>query len=103
MKGIKARGNFTLSINWNEGKLSQAKIYSGNGGVCRISSLQPVKVVEIKSKPAQENNSNELNTSYGKPDYKKNETATLVELNVAKRYVIDFITEKGKTYTVVPL
>jgi alpha-L-fucosidase 2 len=103
VKGIKARGNFTLSINWNDGKLSQAKIYSGNGGVCRISSLQPVKVIEVKSKPAQGDNSNGLNTSYGKPDYKKSETATLVELNVAKRYVIDFITEKGKTYRVVPL
>ncbi|HEX7903905.1 MAG TPA: glycoside hydrolase family 95 protein [Chitinophagaceae bacterium] len=103
VKGIKARGNFTLTINWNDGKLSQAKIYSGNGGVCRISSLQPVKVVEVKSTAAQGNNSNGLNTSYGNPPYQKVATATLVELNVAKRYVIDFITEKGKTYTVVPL
>ena len=102
VKGIKARGNFTLTINWNDGKLSQAKIYSGNGGVCRISSLQPVKVVEVKSKPAQGNNSNGLNTAYGKPSYQKIETATLVELNIPKRYVIDFVTEKGKTYTVVP-
>jgi alpha-L-fucosidase 2 len=103
VKGIKARGNFTLSVNWNDGKLKQAKIYSGNGGVCRISSLQPVKVMEVKSKPAKGSNSNGLNTSFGKPAYTKNEAATLVELNVAKRYVIDFITEKGKTYTVVPL
>jgi alpha-L-fucosidase 2 len=103
VKGIKARGNFTLSVNWNDGKLKQAKIYSGNGGVCRISSLQPVKVMEVKSMPAKGSNSNGLNTSFGKPAYQKNEAATLVELNVAKRYVIDFITEKGKTYTVVPL
>lgn len=103
VKGIKARGNFTLTINWNDGKLTQAKIYSGNGGVCRISSLQPIKVIEVKSKPAKGDNGNGLNTSYGKPPYQKIETATLVELNVAKRYVIDFITEKGKTYTVVPL
>jgi alpha-L-fucosidase 2 len=55
VKGIKARGNFTLSINWKNGKLAQAKIYSGNGGVCRVSSLQPVKVIEVKSKPATGN------------------------------------------------
>ena len=103
VKGIKARGNFTVTINWKDGKLAQTKIYSGSGGVCRISSLQPVKVVEVKSKAAKGDNSNGLNTSYGKPLYKKNEAATLVELPVAKRYVIDFITEKGKTYTVVPL
>jgi alpha-L-fucosidase 2 len=103
VKGIKARGNFTLSINWKDGKLSQAKIYSANGGVCRISSLQPVKIVEVKSRPAQGDNSNSLNTVYGQPPYQKNQTATLAELPVAKRYVIDFVTEKGKTYTVVPL
>jgi alpha-L-fucosidase 2 len=103
VKGIKARGNFTVSINWKDGKLAQTKIYSGNGGVCRISSLQPMKVVEVKSKAAKGDNSNGLNTTYDKPLYKKSEAATLVELPVAKRYVIDFITEKGKTYTVVPL
>ena len=36
VKGIKARGNFTVDINWNDGKLTQAKIFSGNGGNCRI-------------------------------------------------------------------
>ena len=103
VKGIKARGNFTLSINWKNGKLAQAKIYSGNGGVCRVSSLQPVKVIEAKSKPATGNNLNSLNTVYGKPPYEKNENARLVELNIPKRYTIDFITEKGKIYTIVPL
>jgi alpha-L-fucosidase 2 len=103
VKGIKARGNFTVTINWKDGKLAQTKIYSGNGGVCRISSLQPIKVIEVKSNAAKGDNSNVLNTTYGKPLYKKSEAATLVELPVAKRYVIDFITEKGKTYTVVPL
>jgi alpha-L-fucosidase 2 len=103
IKGIKARGNFTLSINWKDGKLLQAKIYSGNGGMCRLSSLQPVRVAEVKSKPAEGDNRNELNTAYGKPFYKKNEKASLVELKISERYTIDFKTEKGKTYTVVPL
>jgi alpha-L-fucosidase 2 len=103
IKGIKARGNFIVTINWKEGKLSQAKIYSANGGTCRISTLQPVKVIEVRSTMAKGNNSNELNTSYGQVKYKKNEKATLVEVNIPKRYGLDFITEKGKTYTIVPL
>ena len=103
VKGIKARGNFTLTINWKNGKLTQAKIYSGNGGNCRVSSLHPIKVVEIKSKQADDMNLNELNSVYGKPPYQKSETAQLVELNIPKRYTIDFITEKGKTYSIVPL
>jgi len=103
VKGIKGRGNFTLTIDWNNGKLAKAIIYSGAGGSCRVSALQPVKVVEVRSTAANGDNSNKLNTIYGKPIFKKNEAATLVELNTAKRYVIDFMTEKGKTYTIVPL
>ncbi|MEO8404182.1 MAG: glycoside hydrolase family 95 protein [Chitinophagaceae bacterium] len=103
IKGIKARGNFRVSINWKENKLTSATIYSGNGGICRISSLQPVKVVETKSGTAKGVNSNPLNITYGKPPYQKNEKASLVELNVPVRYTIDFITVKGKTYTIVPL
>jgi alpha-L-fucosidase 2 len=103
VRGIKARGNFIVSISWENGRLTQAKIYSGNGGVCRISSLQPVKVIEVKSKTAQGNNPNRLNTVYGKPPYKKNEKVQLVELNITKHFIIDFITEKGKAYSIVPL
>ena len=103
IKGIKARGNFIVSINWNDSKIKQAKIYSANGGSCRVSSSQPIKVVEIKSKQASGINSNELNTQYGKPPYEKNVKAQLVGLNIPKHYTIDFITEKGKTYTIVPL
>jgi alpha-L-fucosidase 2 len=103
IKGIKARGNFTVAINWKDGKLSGAKIYSGSGGVCRISTLQRVKIIEVRSMPANGNNKNDLNTRYGKVQYEKNAKAELVELNIPKRYVIDFVTEKGKWYTVVPL
>ena len=103
IKGIKARGNFTLSINWNDGKLSRAKIVSVNGCNCRVSSLLPVKVLEVRSRPAEDFNQNELNTVYGEPPYQKSEKAKLVELNIPKRYTIDFATKKGKTYTIVPL
>ena len=103
VKGIKARGNFTLTINWRNGKLAQAKIHSANGGNCRVSSLQPIKVVETGSRPAAGTNLNELNTVYGEPPYVKSDKTRLVEIKIPKRYTIDFITERGKTYTIVPL
>jgi alpha-L-fucosidase 2 len=103
VKGIKARGNFTLSIQWKNGKLVKATIYSGNGGVCRVSSIDAVKVMETKSQPAKAANPNSLNASYGKTRYEKDSNAKLVELNIPQRKAIDFLTEKGKRYTIVPV
>jgi alpha-L-fucosidase 2 len=103
IQGIKARGNFTVAINWKDGKLLQAKIYSALGGNCRIKTFQPVKVIEVKSLQAAGENPNPLFTVYGKPPYQKNTKAKLQELNLKKEFVIDFETEKGKTYTIVAL
>ncbi|HET9430757.1 MAG TPA: glycoside hydrolase family 95 protein [Chitinophagaceae bacterium] len=103
VKGIKARGNFKVDIEWKDSKLIKAIIHSGSGGNCRIRSVHPVKVIVGKATPASGNNPNPLNTAYGKPPYKKNETAKLVDIKQEKEYSIDFITEKHKTYTIVPL
>jgi alpha-L-fucosidase 2 len=103
VSGIKARGNFTVSMEWKEGKLLKGKILSVIGGNCRIRTRQPVKIVEVKSHPAQSENKNLLNTIYGRPPYENLTHAKLQELNESKGYVIDIATEKGKTYTVIPL
>ena len=103
IKGIKARGNFTVAIDWKEGKLSKATITSVLGGPCRISAPYPVKVIEVVSKKSTGSNANELNTAYGQPPYEKEPKATLTELKLPERYSVDFVTEKGKTYTVVPV
>jgi alpha-L-fucosidase 2 len=103
IKGIKARGNFTIDMSWMNGKLTEGKIFSALGGNCRIRTLAPVKIIEAVSKTAVAENVNPLLTAYGKPEYKKNENAKLVELSYKKGYSIDFSTEKGKVYTIVPL
>ncbi|MEO8111137.1 MAG: glycoside hydrolase family 95-like protein, partial [Ginsengibacter sp.] len=103
IKGIKARGNFTVDISWKNGELFQSKIYSVLGGNCRIRTFQPVKVIEVKSMNTGSENPNPLNKVYGKPPYENNAKTKLPELNLEKEFVIDFKTEKGKTYTIVPL
>ena len=103
IQGIKARGNFTVSINWKGGKLLKATIYSALGGNCRIRTFEPVKVIEVKSVKAAGENPNPLFTVYGKPPYQKNTKAKLQELPLKKEFVIDFKTEKGKSYTLVAL
>ena len=103
INGIKARGNFTVDITWKNGKLVQSKIYSALGGNCRLRTYQPVRVLEVKSKSAEGQNPNPLNTIYGKPPFVNNSHVSLPDLSLKKEYVIDFKTEKGKTYTIVPL
>jgi alpha-L-fucosidase 2 len=103
IKGIKARGNFTVAINWQDGNLAKATVVSVLGGPCRISAPQPIKVIEVAEKEVTGGNGNKLNTSYGKPPYEKDQSAKLTALKIPERYTIDFVTEKGKTYTIVPL
>jgi alpha-L-fucosidase 2 len=103
IKGIKARGNFTVDIQWKNGKLVQSKIYSALGGNCRVKTYQPVKVVEVTSVDAKGENPNSLFTVFGRPSYEKNPNAQLQDLNLKKGYVIDFKTVKGKFYTITPL
>jgi alpha-L-fucosidase 2 len=50
IKGIKARGNFEVAINWANHKLTTATIRAEIGGVCKIRTTVPVKVAGIAVK-----------------------------------------------------
>jgi len=103
INGIKARGNFTVNIDWKNHQLSKAIIVSNLGGNCRLRTPIPVKVVEVSANKASGFNPNALN-SIGKPEaFQKNGNAKLLELATLKSYVIDFKTIKGATYTIIPL
>jgi len=51
IKGITAKGNFTVNIKWNDVKMIQTKIVSNNGGTCKIRSSEPfiIEKLNIKS------------------------------------------------------
>ena len=44
VSGLKARGNFEISINWTNGKIKQATIKSIAGKPCRIRTSQPITI-----------------------------------------------------------
>ncbi|MCW3087534.1 MAG: glycoside hydrolase family 95 protein, partial [Sediminibacterium sp.] len=46
VKGIKARGNFTVDITWKDGKLLSSRILSGIGGTCNLRTNERVKIIE---------------------------------------------------------
>ncbi|MBA4053173.1 MAG: hypothetical protein C0490_00530 [Marivirga sp.] len=102
ISGIRARGGFDVDLNWSDGKLVDASIVSILGGNCRIHSAVPVKVVETASREARGKNPNNLQRQSDSPEFKNNAHTELVPLSVERGYVIDFETEKGKRYTIVP-
>lgn len=101
IKGIKARGNYLLNIEWKNNRLVKATITANESGNCRIRTHAPAKVLEAKYTPAAGGNNNPLMLAYGVPEYKKSEKAALLQLDIPKEYVIEFKAEKGKTYTIV--
>ncbi|WP_114781897.1 glycoside hydrolase family 95 protein [Botryobacter ruber] len=101
IRGIKARGNFQVDMDWKDGKLTQAKILSGSGGKLRLHTLTPVKVVEVKAQQAQGPNNSVLTKTPEVPAYKNNSKVPLQPLNTEQGYVVDIETEKGKTYTIL--
>ena len=73
VRGLKARGNFEVSMTWKDGKLTGAKIVSGIGNKIRVRTDSPVNV-NAGDKPV---------------------TVTRPEANV-----VEFPTQRGVTYTV---
>ncbi|MFL5772024.1 MAG: glycosyl hydrolase family 95 catalytic domain-containing protein, partial [Flavisolibacter sp.] len=100
VKGIKARGNFVVSMEWKEGKMTQAHIVSNIGGLCRLRTSMPVRVVETAS--IKTNGINPLTTGYGPVKYEVAKGHSLNEIIDPQVNVIEFKTEKGKTYTIIP-
>ena len=52
--GLKARGNFTVSINWKNQRLTSAVITSNSGGVCKVRTSNAVVVKELGIKSKKE-------------------------------------------------
>lgn len=44
VKGLRARGHFEVSLQWEEGAVQNADIISNSGGTCRVMSSVPLEV-----------------------------------------------------------
>jgi len=50
IKGLRARGNFEINIDWKNRVLTQAEIKSLSGGICKIRTSVPVTVEGVNAK-----------------------------------------------------
>ena len=71
VNGLKARGNFELSMKWKNHMLTKAVVKSLVGGKCNIRTANPVHINGVTAKPVKD----------------------------AHGYLLSFNTEKGKEYT----
>lgn len=49
VSGLKARGGFTVDMEWDQGKLQKATIHSSLGGKCRIRSEWKLDLPEVNT------------------------------------------------------
>jgi alpha-L-fucosidase 2 len=75
IKGLKARGDFEVSMSWKNHILTGAVISSMAGGICKIRTAIPITIKGVTAMPIAD----------------------------ANGYVLSFNTEKGKVYSIVPI
>ena len=100
VKGLVARGGFVVDMSWNACQLDEVNIKSNFGGLLRIRSYVPLKLIP-GMKVAEGENTNPL---FKKIDIKKPLISKEINpqypqlLNV---YEYDLMTEPGKSYTII--
>lgn len=98
IKGLVARGNFVIDMDWIKCRLKKATIHSKIGGVIRIRSYVPLKGEGLKEANGECPNLLFAATPINKPLVSKGLTPQLPDIQ--KVYEYDLETQAGKTYVI---
>ena len=99
VKGLRARGGFTVDMEWKDSRLVNARIYSRLGGNCRIRCHVPLTCKSAQLKEAKGENPNPYFYIAKAPELIISAySGELPSLNLKKTYLVDFETEKEKVY-----
>ena len=98
VKGLVARGNFTVDMNWKNNVLNKAIIRSNIGGTLRIRSYVPLKGKGLKQVNRECSNPLFANTPIKKPLIVKELKPQSPQLQ--KVYEYDIETTVGKIYVI---
>ena len=102
-KGLKARGGFTIDAEWEAGKLTRMTIHSTQGGSCRVASPLRLKVLDTAFETPKGQSENPLMPVMEKPAFRNRSGASLPMPEERVFHRTEFDTEKGGSYTVVPI
>ncbi len=106
VKGLKARGGFTVDMAWKNGRLYKVVIHSKLGGNCRLRyymPLQPVASASSKSLPLAPAAGVNPNTFFETPVIRQpviSPKASLKGSNLLKIYEYDLKTKGGGEYVI---
>lgn len=100
VKGLRARGGFTIDVKWTKGELQHANIHSSIGGIIRLRSNTPLKGQGLA--PATGDCPNALLTpaKIKQPLLSKELSDFKYDHAVGKVYEYDLQTFPGKTYVI---
>ena len=93
VSGLRARGGFTVDMEWADAGLTRASVKSSIGGVLRVRSAVPLKGRGLK--PAEGPCPNPL---YAPAEVRS--TASADGLSTPQVYEYDIVTKPGKTYRI---
>lgn len=100
IKGLVARGGFVIDMNWKNGKVANLRIYSREGGNCRLRIGVPLKGNGIRKAKGENPNPLFAVPKIKTPLISGKATLKVKELNLDKNTLLyDLKTEKGKTYS----
>ncbi len=103
VKGLKARGGFIIQdLSWGNGHLKSAAIFSSLGGVCRIRTKVPVKIIGAEGKRVKENTPN-LNPFFQTLPIENviiKDSSKIEKMNLTRTYLTDVETKPGESFEI---
>ena len=100
VKGLIARGGFTIDMEWKNGRLHKAVIYAALGGNCRIRCRADLKPVRALKPVGSSENSNPYFATDIIPQPRIASGAQPVTLTIAPTTIYDFPTQQGRRYEI---
>lgn len=96
VKGLVARGGFVIDVDWIDGRISHLRVYSANGGNCRLRCLEKLKGKGLKK--AVGRNPNPLYDVPSNTALIVNKEAKLNKIKLPKTYLYDLKTKAGEVW-----